>query len=70
MRAWMVTPGVPAAGHVAASGFWHPGRIEGCVKCEPPEPDRAPSGRPIRCGIHGTPTYKRRCAKCDEERES
>jgi hypothetical protein len=30
-------PGVPAAGHVTASGFWHPGRAEGCVKCPGPE---------------------------------
>lgn len=28
-------PGVPAAGHVTSRGFWHPGRAEGCVKCEP-----------------------------------
>lgn len=26
-------PGVPAAGHVTSSGFWHPGRIDGCAKC-------------------------------------
>ncbi len=37
MRAWPYVPGVPAAGHVTASGFWHPGRVEGCVKCEPSE---------------------------------
>lgn len=29
-------PGVPAAGHVTArGGYWHPGRAEGCAKCEP-----------------------------------
>jgi hypothetical protein len=31
-------PGVPAAGHIASNGYWHPGRIKGCHKCEPPEP--------------------------------
>jgi len=30
-------PGVPAAGHVSR-GYWHPGRAEGCVKCEPAKP--------------------------------
>ena len=28
-------PGVPAAGHVTGGGSWHPGRAEGCPKCEP-----------------------------------
>lgn len=32
-RAWPSAPGVPAAGHVTASGFWHPGKIDGCPKC-------------------------------------
>src|SRR4051794_29934438 len=27
MKAWPYRPGVPAAGHVTASGFWHPGPI-------------------------------------------
>lgn len=36
MRSWPVMPGVPAAGHVTTRGFWHPGRAEGCTKCEPP----------------------------------
>lgn len=31
-----MVPGVPAAGHLTDGGFWHPGRAEGCVKCEPP----------------------------------
>ena len=35
MRAWPYMPGVPAAGHVTSGGHWHPGRIDGCVKCEP-----------------------------------
>lgn len=38
MKAWPVMPGVPAAGHVTASGFWHPGRADGCVKCPAPAP--------------------------------
>ena len=33
---WQI-PGVPAAGHITAKGYWHPGRIEGCVKCEVPK---------------------------------
>lgn len=36
MKAWPAVPGVPAAGHVTARGSWHPGRVEGCAKCEPP----------------------------------
>lgn len=36
--AWEVMPGVPPAGHVTGRGYWHPGRIDGCVKCEPPRP--------------------------------
>lgn len=31
-------PGVPAAGHLTRGGFWHPGRAEGCAKCEPEPP--------------------------------
>lgn len=38
MKAWPYVPGVPAAGHVTSKGFWHPGRIEGCPKCESPPP--------------------------------
>jgi hypothetical protein len=34
VRAYPVQPGVPAAGHVSARGFWHPGRVDGCVKCD------------------------------------
>jgi len=33
-RAWEVMPGVPAAGHVTGGGFWHPGRVDGCTKCD------------------------------------
>jgi hypothetical protein len=40
MKAWPLRPGVPAAGHVTYKGYWHPGRIEGCVKCEPPKPNQ------------------------------
>jgi hypothetical protein len=32
---WRVRGWVPATGHVTARGFWHPGAIDGCVKCEP-----------------------------------
>jgi hypothetical protein len=40
MRAWQYVPGVNAGGHVTGGGFWHPGRIDGCVKCSPPAPPR------------------------------
>lgn len=40
MRAWPVLPGAPAAGHVTARGWWHPGAIDGCVKCPAPAPTR------------------------------
>lgn len=33
-RAWDYMPGVPAAGHVTSGGAWHPGRANGCRKCE------------------------------------
>lgn len=33
MKAWLIQAGVPALGHVTSKGFWHPGPIEGCVKC-------------------------------------
>jgi hypothetical protein len=36
---WPVTPGVPAAGHLTASGFWHPGGGHTCRKCNPPKPN-------------------------------
>jgi hypothetical protein len=36
-RAWLHTPGVPAAGHIVArGGYWHPGPIAGCAKCPAP----------------------------------
>jgi len=38
MRAWPYLPGVPAAGHVTSHGAWHPGRIDGCPKCEAAKP--------------------------------
>lgn len=31
-RAWPLDPAVPAMGHVSG-GHWHPGQVEGCVKC-------------------------------------
>jgi hypothetical protein len=40
MKAWPFRPGVPAAGHITSSGFWHPGPINGCPKCNP-----APRGK-------------------------
>lgn len=30
-------PGVPAMGHVAR-GYWHPGKADGCPKCEAAKP--------------------------------
>lgn len=42
-------PGVPAAGHLDARGYWHPGSMSGCSKCAPanrPVPQsRVPTGR-------------------------
>ena len=34
MTAWPYMPGAPAAGHITSGGFWHPGNIDGCPKCE------------------------------------
>ena len=31
-RAYPVRPGVPAAGHVSANGFWHHGAVANCHK--------------------------------------
>jgi hypothetical protein len=45
-RAWPVHPGVPGAGHVTVGGAWHPGSIDGCIKCDPPE--HAPAARAQR----------------------
>jgi hypothetical protein len=44
MKPYLVVPGVPAAGHIASNGFWHPGRIEGCPKC--PQQEARPAARP------------------------
>lgn len=42
-RSWPVMPGVPAAGHVTASGWWHPGPGgAGCLKCHPYDPPKRP----------------------------
>lgn len=41
MNSYPVMPGVPAAGHIARNGAWHPNRAEGCVKCDSrPRSDR------------------------------
>jgi len=32
MKAYPMMPGVPFAGHVTRSGFWHPGSISTCRK--------------------------------------
>lgn len=32
MKGWPFIPGVPAAGHIARNGFWHPGSIDNCPK--------------------------------------
>jgi hypothetical protein len=47
-KAFDYIPGVPAAGHVTGGGYWHPGRSDNCVKCEPPRP------RVCSCGHAGT----------------
>jgi len=31
---WPVHHGAPAAGHVTAGGFWHPGGGHNCSKCK------------------------------------
>ncbi len=38
MKSWPYMPGVPAAGHVTAAGWWHPGRSENCSRCAEPQP--------------------------------
>jgi hypothetical protein len=53
MTARPYMPGVPAAGHVTGQGFWHPGAIEGCVKCTP---KKEPS---ITCPECGRTSYNR-----------
>ena len=35
-----IMPGVPPAGHLSDRGFWHPGKEDGCPKCEPPNGPR------------------------------
>lgn len=52
MKAWPYMPGVPAAGHITAGGYWHPGGIDNCTKCadpprkEPPRDDHPAGPRP------------------------
>lgn len=48
MKPYPLIPGVPAAGHVAANGFWHPGRPKGCPKCLPPQKPRTKASTPNR----------------------
>ena len=36
MKPFPYIPGVPAAGHISR-GFWHPGAIDGCGKCDTPK---------------------------------
>ena len=56
MPAWPVTPGVPAAGHTSSSGFWHPGQIDGCVKC----PQTGPRPGPFTFRWSGTDRRRRK----------
>ena len=53
-RPWI--PGAPAAGHISATGYWHPGAIDGCPKC-PLHPARAGKAR-VRIG-RGSNTGRR-----------
>lgn len=57
MKAWMVMPGVPGAGHVCSNGAWHPGRTEGCLKCEAYKPPQRPPKQPP-CPVCGGTTYR------------
>lgn len=64
MTAWPLIPGVPAAGHVARNGAWHPGPIAGCRKCPEPERFRCP-----RCGMtsaHPTDLAEGYCGNCHD----
>ena len=64
MPAHPLDPGVPAAGHISSRGYWHPGRIDGCVKC----PDqRLPRVDPR----YATPQFDtpNRCAYCGSKGE-
>lgn len=83
MKAFPLMPGVPALGHIAPNGYWHPNRPEGCVKCEPDDRTRVlHQGRIARvvhysdiarCPIHSlSPThYRDDCScRCDEQAQS
>jgi hypothetical protein len=40
-RGWDYIPGVPAAGHISPSGYWHHGAASRCDRCDPkPDPRR------------------------------
>lgn len=53
------TPGVPAAGHITAGGWWHPGRADGCAKCEPSKPEGQRLNELRRSGAAGPHQDKR-----------
>lgn len=46
-RAWPVMPGAPGLGHTTSKG-WHPGAVDGCVKCELLTPPAPPPRRRAR----------------------
>lgn len=57
MRSYDAVPGVPAAGHVTAGGWWHSGGRTTCSKCKAREEftrkDRRQTGRPGLGKDHG-----------------
>ena len=64
MRSYPVQPGVPAAGHVTASGFWHPGSSTNCQKgqCQPPHDHRWVDVVDKRAAqTEGNPAYVKAC---------
>lgn len=34
MKFWPITPNVPSAGHVTATGYWHSGDVRSCRRCD------------------------------------
>ena len=48
----MWLPGITAGGHISR-GHWHPGAIEGCVKCPKPAEARSTNGdQEVKKTIH------------------